>query len=763
MKKYILVTLILTFSISAVIYYALRFKNIDLKMKQYSHIEESTYEMEIINSNQKLTIGSLRASYNYDDIEKSTLLLNNKTKKYIDLLLDTDDTTLINYAYVIQENIENLNYLYEDIKTDTAEIKNSLKWLSTNYKKHLITKEEYNSEDIELVKYIFDLLNIASQSDIFIQIDPFKGDTKNLKIYRLGTHLDIIYNEYNKLMSLKKQLDDNDIIPSLNIVNQHVKSVREEIHEEISYIITSLLISSIFLLIYGVMIYIKEALSKLETERLKNNLEQFVNALNESAIVSKTDIYGKITFVNERFCQVSGYKKDELIGQPHNIVRHPDMDSAVFKDLWNTIQNNRIFRATIKNRKKSGEFYYVDTVVIPMTNIKNEITEYLAVRYEVTELIQSRDLAIIAEKAKGEFLSNMSHELRTPLNAIVGFASILNKQIKDSEHSRYLQTIIASSEHLIGLINDILDLSKLQSGNFSLDYYDFNLDEKLELFLHHFDAQLEIAELYMKKELDPSIHVALHADWLRISQIITNLISNAIKFSEKGSFIEFGVKYENSELHIIVKDNGIGISKESQDKIFKPFQQADTSTTRKYGGTGLGLSIVLNLIEQMKGHIELTSKEGEGSRFEVILPIKEAKRIDEENKYEDEKEFSLLDGHILIAEDNKTNQMLIGLLVEDLGLTYTIADNGVDAIDKFSKEKFDLILMDENMPKMNGLEAMNRIRSMDGGDLPIISLTANVMQGDRERFLDAGMNGYVAKPIDEKELYNELKSFLNEK
>lgn len=677
------------------------------------------------------------------------------------MLRSVKDETLSTYAEVIKAKSEKLNYNYEDIKTDSANIKNSLRWISTVYKRYLMGETIGDFNDYQLAMYITNLLSRATQGDIFIEIKPFSGNTDSMNVHKLGLHLDTVHAKYKNLALLKKELIKNDIFSDLNDVVNYTEATLKELHSETSNIIRALLVSSIFLVLYGVFIYVREAYAKLESEKLQNELKEFVHALDESSIVSKADISGKITYVNDMFCEVSGYSREELIGKRHNIVKHPEMDEKVFKEMWSTILSDKIFRAIIKNRKKNGDPYYVDTVIVPLHDHNDNLKEFLAVRYDVTELITSRDVAIKAEKAKGEFLSNMSHELRTPLNAIVGFSSLLSKQIENNAHLKYIQNIKASSEHLVGIINDILDLSKLDSGNFTLDYHDFNLHEKVEYFLEHFHAELEISKLKLKVDLDKSVYTTLHADWLRISQIITNLMSNAMKFSYEGGTIYFGLKYENSNLYIVVEDNGIGISKEAQDKIFNPFQQADTSTTRKYGGTGLGLSITLNLIKQMNGNINLTSREGEGSRFEVILPLEEASYI-EENIINDD-DMKELSGHILIAEDNKTNQMLIGLLVEDMGLTYTLAEDGEQAVEKFPKEKFDLILMDENMPKMNGLEAMSKIRKMKGGELPIISLTANVMQGDKEKFLSAGMDGYIPKPIDDKELYFELKKFLNEK
>ncbi|MCF6339563.1 MAG: ATP-binding protein [Sulfurimonas sp.] len=641
----------------------------------------------------------------------------------------------------------------------------AMKWSKTNEELKQYIQIEKFSYEVEILSLNQNLL--INNDDYNEVVNPKTKTNDTAKIFIKS----LIDSGDNYLIQFSKTIILNNHHAAIKInfieirnIRKYVNSIQKKLHSEVSYITKTLLMYTIFLILYGLVIYIKEVYSKSETEKLKNMLEQFVNALNHSAIVSKTDTKGIITFVNDKFCQVSGYTREELIGKEHNIVRHPEMPKEIFANLWNTIQNKEIFKATIKNRKKNGELYHVDTVVIPLLDINNEPYEYLAVRYEITEIIKSRDKAIDAEKAKNEFLSNMSHELRTPLNAIKGFTSILRKDIKDDAHLLYLNHIADSSEHLISLINDILDLSKLQSGKFTLDKHNFNIYEKINTLLNHFNIQLSLAKLKMPISLKIDEKTILTGDWLRISQIITNLLSNAIKFTPKGKLINFYAEYKNKNLTIVVKDQGIGISKEAQKRIFKAFEQADSSTTKIFGGTGLGLNIVLNLVEQMGGEIKLTSKEKEGSRFEIILPIEEIKQADIEiSKYDDsdKEKRKKLEGHILIAEDNKTNQMLIGILVEEMGLTYTMVNDGVEAVESFSKERFTLVLMDENMPNLSGTGAMKKIKSIYGNETPIITLTANVMSGDKEKFLNAGMDGYLSKPIDENELYITLKSFLS--
>ncbi len=568
-----------------------------------------------------------------------------------------------------------------------------------------------------------------------------------------------LYLLANKI-KIKNELNKNNINLELKNIYLYVTTKLKELKEGVDTISRALFFSVIFLIIFGLIIYLKEVMSSNKFAKLKNELQQFVDALNESAIISKTNAKGKITYVNERFCKMSGYSSKELIGHTHNIVRHPDTPRTLFKELWQTIKSKKIFRGLIKNLKKDGGIYYVDVVIIPLLDIEGNISEYLAIRYDVTELIKSRDRAIIAEKSKGEFLSNMSHELRTPLNSINGFAAILQRTIVDDKHLSYLQNIKDSSDHLIGLINDILDLSKLQSGKFTIDYHNFDFYKKINLLTKRFDAQLMKANLTLKLELNPNTKIVLKGDWLRISQIITNLISNAIKFTPATKEIVLSASYEDHSLKLIVKDSGIGMSEEAQKKIFKPFEQADSSTTREYGGTGLGLSIVLNLVEQMNGDIKLLSKEGQGSKFEITIPLEQVQTAQDETQVQEITEHEKLDAHILIAEDNKTNQMLIGILVDELGLTYKIANDGDEAVDMFAKEKFDLVLMDENMPNLNGIEAMKKIHSLYGDSIPIVALTANAMSGDKEKFLKAGMSGYIPKPIDNEELYRVLKTLL---
>ena len=756
MKKYFLIAPVFLVSLLIILFYIVRNIEISKSIDEFTDIKQLSYELELISQKQTIILNKLDTLKNYDEMVAINQNFQNRFTYYFQRIEKIEDKKLARLFKKIQEKNTYLQLLHEDLKTDTAVMKNSLAWLEKEYKSYLF-KEGEESIDKEFLLYMFGVLNSKNES-----IKPQEIPSQMAQKELLQKHLHLLYEVKKSIQNIHKEIQKNNTTVVLDAVVLHTHRQLNHLHKEIESIIQILSLSAIFLLVFCFIVYIREVVVSLEAQKLRNELQQFFDALNESAIVSKTDPKGVITYVNQKFCDVSGYSKEELIGQSHNIIRHPDMPREVFKELWKTLQNKKVFKATIKNRTKDNGFYFVDTSIMPILDLDGTIEEYLGVRYDVTELIKARDMAISGEKAKSEFLSNMSHELRTPLNAIVGFSSILSRTIKEAKHLKYLSNIQESSANLIGLINDILDLSKLQSGNFSLSFHAFNLKESIQILLERFTTLIENSALDFQVSIEENANVSLSGDWLRISQIISNLVSNAIKFTPQGKKIEFKVAYKDSKLLVNVIDEGIGLSQEAQEKIFKPFEQADNSTTRTYGGTGLGLSIVLNLVKQMQGEISLTSVEGKGSNFGVSLPLQELQKPDVLEALVDEtQEREALYGHVLIAEDNKTNQMLIKVFMEEFGLSYKIANDGVEAVDMFGCEKFDLVLMDENMPNLGGCEAMKRIHSLYGYEVPIIALTANAMTGDRERFIKEGMTDYISKPIDDDVLYSVIKKCLS--
>ncbi len=368
-----------------------------------------------------------------------------------------------------------------------------------------------------------------------------------------------------------------------------------------------------------------------------------------------------------------------------------------------------------------------------------------------------------ASKAKSEFLANMSHEIRTPLNAILGFIDLLKEREKDEEKLKFIQTIHSSSTTLLGIINDILDFSKIESGNLKIEKVDFNTHEELSSLADLFRAKASEKCVSLSFNIDKNIPKALKSDPLRIKQVMANLLSNAIKFTPRNGRIELLMKYTDNSLHISIKDNGIGIAKEKQSDIFKAFLQAENSTTRKYGGTGLGLAISHTLINMLGGELKLESKLGQGSRFYFEIPVEVG--VYKQHVISDRPNQDILKGkRILLVEDNKANQMFMSLILKKFGLIFDIANDGIEAVNAYKNSFYDLILMDENMPNLNGIEATKQILEYEKINsmrhTPIVALTANALKGDRERFLEAGMDEYLSKPINKEKLANTLSCFF---
>ena len=374
-----------------------------------------------------------------------------------------------------------------------------------------------------------------------------------------------------------------------------------------------------------------------------------------------------------------------------------------------------------------------------------------------------------ASQVKSEFLAGMSHEIRTPLNAILGFVDILRAGETDKERQKRFSIIKNSGASLLTIINDILDFSKIESGKMILERRKFATKKPFKEILQLFYEKAKEDGIDLKISFGEELPRFFVGDIVRIKQVTANFLSNAIKFTPKNGAIFITVSFDkkSKKLTLSVKDTGIGIDENNLQKIFESFTQEDSTTTRKFGGTGLGLSISKALISSMEGEIAVESTLGEGSTFSFILPSLESdsQRIDEEltlGKIDLEK--SLKGNKVLLVEDNKTNQMLMNVLLGDIDLDVDLAENGIEAVDAFKKKKYDLILMDENMPKMSGIEATKIILELEEeGDrehTPIIALTANALATDRARFLDAGMDEFISKPIDHEMFIRVLHSFL---
>ncbi len=391
------------------------------------------------------------------------------------------------------------------------------------------------------------------------------------------------------------------------------------------------------------------------------------------------------------------------------------------------------------------------------------------IRFE-KELIEAKRKAEIsariaedAVKAKQQFLSNMSHEIRTPMNAIIGFTSQLMKTALTGNQKKYLSAIKISGDALIVLINDILDLAKVDAGKMIFEETPFNVAASISAMLRMFETKLEEKKLTLRTLYDKRLPKILIGDATRLHQIILNLVSNAVKFTSKGT-ITVSVQMlsedeDKVQIEFVVTDTGIGIPADRITTIFENFQQASNETARLYGGTGLGLAIVKQLVEKQGGKISVTSKIDQGSSFRFIIDFK--KNMPETSDgvlgdEEDELSAELKNVKVLIVEDIELNQMLITTLLDDFGYEYEIASNGKIAIEKLQNQPFDIVLMDLQMPVMGGFEATAHIRGELNSDIPIIALTADVTTVDLAKCKSAGMDDYLSKPVDEKLLHSKI-------
>ncbi len=397
------------------------------------------------------------------------------------------------------------------------------------------------------------------------------------------------------------------------------------------------------------------------------------------------------------------------------------------------------------------------------------------------ELNIAKEKAEDSARAKSSFLANMSHEIRTPLNGILGFVDLLKENIIDTQNKEYLNIIDNSSHHLLGIIEDILDFSKIESGKLEIEDIDFNTNNELQSIIDLFKAKASEKNISLEINIDKNLPKYLNSDPLRIKQILSNLLSNAIKFTSNGKKIFIDINYKNSSLSISVKDQGIGIHKDNLSHIFDSFTQENSSTTREFGGTGLGLSISSELVKLLAGEIKVTSEIGIGSEFNFCIPVKLSLSqidVEVENKVENKiiNEEIKLNGKVLVVEDNKSNQLFMKVILKKMGLEFDIASDGIEAVDKFKENapteatlgcRYDAILMDENMPNMNGMEATKKILEIEKENnlihTPIIALTANALKGDREKFLNAGMDEYLTKPLNKKKLAETLSKVLDMK
>lgn len=633
---------------------------------------------------------------------------------------------------------------------------------------------------------------------------------------------------------------------------------------------------------------------------------------NSPTSILITDQAGRIEYANPKFVELTGYTLAELIGQNPRIINSGKMQPSIFKEMWDTLLAGREWHGELLNRKKNGQFFWENASVSPVKDPQGRITNFVAVKLDITEaklnqheLEKAKDAAVELARMKSDFLANMSHEIRTPMNAIIGMTGLLLDTQLSPRQQDYVKTVNSAGEALLDIINDILDFSKIESGKLQIETLDFDLRETVESTADLLAPRAQGKGLEFEYFIAPGVHQTLRGDAGRLRQVLLNLLGNAMKFTERGEVILRVSALEAPEgearLRFAVSDTGIGVPATAQASLFQAFTQADASTTRKYGGTGLGLSISKRLVELMGGEIGLESEAGRGSTFWFTLPFAKGEpkapsrdpgsldgvralivddnaasreivthhlaawRVESEAVPSAEaalaalrgaaagKPFTLvitdmqmpgMDGlslaraieadpaipraskvlmtslgqdlsaeelaaggisacvhkplrpsslfeavaaavegraaapdkaqpaaldeaapsankyfRVLVAEDNAVNQKVALRQLERLGYAADVAANGLEAVAAVQRQRYDLILMDCQMPEMDGFQATAEIRRLEaeGRRTPIVAMTANALQGDREKCLEAGMDAYIPKPVRLETMAETLK------
>jgi|GEM_PF-710141 len=530
-----------------------------------------------------------------------------------------------------------------------------------------------------------------------------------------------------------------------------------------------------------------------QIEKEWRKLAQAVEQSPESIII--TNLNAEIEYVNEAFSRTTGYQAKEVIGQNPRILQSGNTPAETYKALWEKLTQGLSWQGELYNQGKDGKEYIEFAIISPIKQQDGGVSHYVAVQEDITEkkkiaheldeyryhledLVEKRttelakalEQADSANRAKSAFLANMSHEIRTPMNAIIGLTALLQQTHITPKQKNRLKKIDSSANHLLSIINDILDLSKIEAGKIVLEEGDFHLDALFDHIQSLFNEQTKHKGIRIEVDKN-AVPIWLNGDQTRLRQALINYVGNAVKFTERGTIFLRSKKLDEKDDQVLVRfevqDPGIGIESEKLDDLFNAFEQADSSTTRKYGGTGLGLAINKHIAQLMGGKVGAESQLNQGSTFWFTAWLKHSKNDKGTTAHTETIDHKTLlinqyaGGHVLLAEDNEINLEVASDLLSEVRLKVSTAENGIEAVKCVQNGSYDLILMDVQMPEMDGLEATKMIRAMEGKTtLPILAMTANVFEDDRRACIEAGMNDFVAKPIDLQNLYSTLVKWL---
>ncbi|MFA8436647.1 MAG: response regulator [Marinifilaceae bacterium] len=503
----------------------------------------------------------------------------------------------------------------------------------------------------------------------------------------------------------------------------------------------------------------------MEAQRLARIGNMEVNVKSEEIIWS------------EEACRIFGLScKDKASYRQYLKTIHSDDINLLVKKINEAILNQQSYNIDYRIVLPSGEIRYINDNGYPIEDENGMVYRLICTVQDITErkliekqLIEAKEIAEKMVNSKQQFIANISHEIRTPMNGILGLTNILHSMEEDQEKKGYLDAIRKSAENLVVIINDLLDVSKIEAGKLKFEETPFDLNELLDSNFALFQQNVRDKNIRVHYKVDPMVQPKLIGDPVKLLQVINNLVGNAIKFTQNGEvFLKIDLKKNSEteqEIAFAIKDTGIGIPSEKLETIFDSFAQASSDIARKFGGTGLGLTICRNIIELQGGKLEVESVVNQGSTFSFTLSFRKQRssmnrdEINFDRKEVSERGWSAY--RVLLVEDNKINQILAKKLITDWGFQYDWAENGKQAIEKVKKGPYDLILMDLQMPEMDGYQATEVLRNQMQCTLPVVALTANAQREEKDCCLEKGFNDFITKPFKSKELFEKITFWIN--
>ncbi|MAF10463.1 hypothetical protein CMK11_08425 [Candidatus Poribacteria bacterium] len=518
----------------------------------------------------------------------------------------------------------------------------------------------------------------------------------------------------------------------------------------------------------------RDVRERKEAEQELRKLSKAVEQSPAAVVITSRD--GVIEYVNRVFTELTGFAAEEAIGQNPRILKSGNQQASVYEGLWRTVLAGEPWHGEFLNRTKDGRLVWMSVSISPITDDSGEITHLVSVQEDITErvraqeeLIAARESADVANRAKSEFLANMSHEIRTPMNAVLGFSEILDGLIQDPVHSEYLRSIRTSGAALLTLINDILDLSKVEAGKLELQFGGADVHALAVELQTIYGQKAEEKGIDLLVDVDDDVPHALIVDETRLRQVLINLIGNGVKFTAEGH-VRLAISCENPpgddgtvDLLLDVEDTGIGVPEDQLDSIFGAFEQQEGQSHEAFGGTGLGLAISKRLVEMMPGTIHVTSEAGQGSVFHVRLPgvaADEGLQGDDDTAPVDVDLVRFAYATVLVVDDVDVNRELVKGYLAGYDLAFIEGGDGVEAVEKTRESRPDVVLLDMKMPRMNGIEATEALKAdPDVSAIPIVAITASAMEAEREQ-MEALVDGYLTKPVGKVDLVTELMRFL---